>query len=339
MRHFALQGFELYNGRHVARLRACGDDERPVGTPKRSTLWSRADDGRTGLVGALALPRNKRVLFALAGVPDDSKVELTVRDVGGASNMDLVALIGRASGGRVLLMVACSPAETSPAKLREQMAQSVRSALATLASFELAERATWMRLVVLAGWRRGVPIPTDAKPLPALQRAGDILEPVPEPQLWGVVPYVYPSRPNDVFVSFGRWADFEGDWHGIERERVAVSWTSWPPLPAPGFGEAEVELEEHGGRVRVSLRLKSSAHKASMKLDRHVNTVVRRIRSLRNACYSGHADVGSGRFVGETIEDGIPRLHWEWVEGHAPSPDVAREAVVALIRSHAERMK
>jgi hypothetical protein len=334
VRHFALQGFELFNGRHVARLRATSADERPEGSPRRSALWTRAEDARADLVGALALPHNKRVLFTLAGVPDDSTVEWAVRDVGAANNMDLVALVSRASGGRALLMVTCTPVQTTPAKLREQLAQSVRSALATLASVELTDRATWTQLVVLAGWRRGVPIPTEAKPLPALQRAADILEPVPEPKVWGVVTYAYESRPDAVYVSFGRWSDFEGaPWNALGNERVAVSWASWPPVPIPSFGEADVELEEHGGRVRVSLRLRSTAHKASMKLDRHANHLIRRIRALRSACYAGHAEVGSGRFVGETLEGGTPRLHWEWAEGHAPSPDAARDAVVAMLET------
>lgn len=333
-----LQGFELFNGRHVARLRTCAPEEIPVGTPVRSALWSRPDRGRSDLVGALALPHNRRVLFALAGVPEDSTIDWTVRDLGSANNMDLVALVSRARGGRTLLMVTCTPNQTTPAKLREQMAQAVRSALATLASVDLNHTATWLQLVVLAGWRRAVPIPTEAKPLPALQRAPDHLEAVPEPVVWGVVPYVYANQPNTVYVTFGRWTEFEGPpWVALGDEQIAVAWTSFPPIPMAVFGEAAVEVEEHGGRVRASLRLRSTDHKASMKLDRHANLVIRRIRALRSACYAGHAEVGPGRFVGETIEGGTPRLHWEWQEGHAPRPDVAREALIEMLETYGER--
>ncbi len=333
VRIFQLQGFVLAQGRHVARLRYCPDLELDAGQIKRSALWSRAEETRSDIAAALALPANHRILLTLAGVPDDCEVEWTMREIGSAGAMDLVALVRRASGGHVLLLVDCVGTRTSPARLREQMAQAVRTALSTLAKVTLADRQPWTKLVVLSGWRRGVPIPTEAKPLPALQREPAVLETVPDPQLWGHVAFARVSCPEELFVAVGRWAEFEETpWITLSTEAAAVPWQHWTPVPIDGLGKgAFVELEQHRGRVRVSLRLKSSAHKASLKQDKHGSHVARRVRALRAACYSGHLQVGVGRFVGETIEDGIPRLHWDWVEGQAPSAELVRDAVVAAL--------
>jgi hypothetical protein len=335
VRIFQLQGFVLAQGRHVARLRYCPDMESPTSPIKRSALWSRAEESRSDIAAALALPANHRILLALAGVPDDSEVEWTMREIGSAGAMDLVALVRRASGGHVLLLVDCVGTRTSPARLREQMAQAVRTSLSTLAKVTLADRQPWPKLVVLSGWRRGVPIPTEARPLPALQREPAVLETVPEPQLWGHVAFVRSSCPEELFVAVGLWNDFEEPpWTSLSPQAVAVPWQHWVPVPVDGLGKgALVELEKHRGRVRVSLRLKSSAHKASLKQDKHGSHVARRVRALRAACYSGHLHVGSGRFVGETIEDGIPRLHWDWAEGQSPSAEPARDAVVAALEA------
>ncbi len=85
--------------------------------------------------------------------------------------------------------------------------------------------------------------------------------------------------------------------------------------------------------MRVSLRLRSSSHRASMKRRQHGNIHNMRVRNLRRACYAGQMDVGSGRFVGETIEDGIPRLHWDWAEGLSLNAEKARAAVIDMLHA------
>jgi len=334
---FQLQGFVLAQGRHVARLRVCPDIEVEGAELKRSALWSRAEEGRSDIAAALALPANHRILFVLAGVPDDSEVEWTMREIGSAGAMDLVALVRRSSGGDTLLMLDCVGTRTSPARLREQMAQAVRTALSTLAKVSLTDRKPWSKLVVLSGWRRGVPVPTEAKPLPALQREPAVLDTVPDPQVWGHVAFVRADRPEELYVAFGLWREFEeSPWTSLPREVVAVPWQHWEPVAIDGYGKgALVELEKHGGRVRVSLRVRSSAHKASLKQDKHGSLVGRRVRALRASCYAGHFHVGLGRFVGETIEDGIPRLHWDWVEGHSPGSEAARDEVIRSLTDFA----
>jgi hypothetical protein len=332
VRNFQLQGFELAHGRHVARLGMTYDEHPARGSLTRSALWT-AEEGRTGLVAALALPHNRHALLTLAGVPYDSKVEWSIREVGRESTMDLVALVRRSSGGQVLLLLACSESRASPARLREHSAQAVRTALSTLAKVNFADAPSWTRLVLLSQWRQGVPVPTEAKPLPALQRRPALLESVPEPQVWGFVPYVRGTRHADVHVALGLWHEFEGEpWTSLPNDSVAVPQLEWVPTDIVGYGEgAVVELEQHGGGVRVSLRLKSSQHRAAMKEDRHGSQVAQRLRALRTACYSGHVHVGAGRFVGETIEGGVPRLHWEWADGQAPSATAARDAVVKAL--------
>ena len=337
MRIFQLQGFVLAQGRHVARLRVCPDVDGDWGEIRRSALWSRAEEARSDIAAALALPANHRVLFALAGVPDDCEVEWTMRESGSAGAMDLVALVRRSSGGHHLLLVDCVGTRTSPARLREQMAQAVRTALATFAKVSLPDRQPWTKLVVLSGWRRGVPVPTEAKPLPALQREPAVLETVPEPQVWGHVAFVRADRPEELHVAFGLWREFdEPPWNGLPPEAVAVPWQNFEPLPIDGYGKgAQVEVEKHHDRVRVSLRVRASAHKASLKQDKHGSHVARRVRALRASCYAGHFTVGLGRFVGETIEDGIPRLHWDWIEGHSPGAEAARDEVVTSLKAFA----
>ena len=329
---FQLQSFELAQGQHVARLRRLYEDDPRRGPMRRSGLWLGGEESRAELVAALALPANRRVLLTLAAVPEDCKVLWTIREVGGANTMDLVARIRRPSGGDVLLMVSCLAALASPARLREQAAQTVRTALSTMAKVNLADRPAWTKLVLLSGWRKGVRVPNEATPLPALQREPAVLDPVPEVQFWGFLPFVCGSM-DDIFVTIAQWQDFHDPrYHELSREMVPVPWKRWDAEEIEGYGDgALMEVEEHGGRVQVSLRLKSSAHKSSLKEDRHGSRVLRRIRALRSACYSGHLSVGAGRFVGETIEDGIPRLHWNWAEGQAPSAEAARAAVVAVL--------
>jgi hypothetical protein len=339
MRVFRLQGFELAQGRHVARLRLCPDDEPMLGPLRRSTLWARAEESRSEIASALALPANRRALTALAGVPDDSRVAWTVREIGSSGAMDLVALVRRSSGGEILLFVDCLGARTSPARLREQVAQAVRNALSTLAKVDVGDQQPETRLIILSGWRRGVRVPTEARPLPALQREPAVLERIPEPQAWGHVAFVRESRPAEIYVALGPWAEFDREpFVSLPPEAIDVSWPRWEPIAVGGFGEgALVELEQHQGCVRVSLRLKSSAHKASLKQDRHNSQAARRVRALRAACYAGHLHVGAGRFVGETIEGGVPRLHWAWVEGQSTSAEAARDVVVAALGEFCQR--
>lgn len=328
MRIFQLQGFELTDGQLVARLRLT-DEEPPRGQVRRSALWSRIEEGRNELGSALAMKANRQALLTIGGVPHDSKVQWAVREVGSSGAMDLVALIQRSSGGHALLMVDCMSMQASPARLREQVAQSVRIALSTLAKVSLADRPSWIKLVVLSGWRRGVPVPTEAKPLPALQREPAVLESVPEPAVWGYVPY-HLEQGEQIYVALGLWEEFDDEpWSAMSDDVVPLPWPSWAPKPVSGWGDgAVVEVEQHQQAVRVSLRLRSSAHKASMKKDRHGSPVANRVRALRAACYSGHMAFGAGRFVGETIEDGVPRLHWDWAAGQAPGPEAAQELVV-----------
>src|SRR5262245_65290524 len=120
------------------------DDDPARGTISRSALWN-ADEGRTGLVAALALPFNNHVLLTLASVPYNSKVEWTIREVGRESTMDLVAMVRRSTGGHVLLLLTCSEVRATPAKLREQSAQAVRTALSTLAKLNFADAPPWIR--------------------------------------------------------------------------------------------------------------------------------------------------------------------------------------------------
>ncbi|HZO17291.1 MAG TPA: hypothetical protein VFB62_28635 [Polyangiaceae bacterium] len=332
MRIFQLQGFELADGRHVARLAMTYEDDPARGTLQRSSLWA-AEEGQTGLVASLALPSNNHVLLTLAGVPYDSKVEWTIREVGRDNAMDLVALVRRARGGNVLLLIACTESRATPARLREHAAQSVRTALSTLAKMSFSDAPAWTRLVLISQWRDSVPVPTEAKPLPALQRKPWLLESVPEPQVWGYLPYVRGTRHGDVHVAFGHWSEFDVEpWTSLSRDSVPVPQQEWVPVDITGYGEgAAVELEQYGGGVRVSLRLKSSQHRAAMKQDRHGSYVPRRLRALRSACYSGHVHVGAGRFVGETIEGGVPRLHWDWADGQAPSATAARDLVIKAL--------
>jgi hypothetical protein len=244
--------------------------------------------------------------------------------------MGLVACMRRRSGGNVLLLVDCVGTHASPARLREQVAQAVRNSLSVMAGITMAEPASWTKLVVLSGWRRGVPVPTEAKPLPALQRAPAIMEGVPEPQVWGYLTFVPENRPDDIHLALGLWREFsEQPWSTLPDRVVPAPWQQWATVAVPAFGDgAEIELEQHRGRVHVSLRIKASAHRASMKAERHGDEVVRRVRGLRAACYSGHFQVGAGRFVGETIEDGVPRLHWDWARDQAASPEAARTALL-----------
>jgi len=335
VRIFRLTGFELTQGRHAARLRLTDEPAPPQGV-RRSALWSRVDDGSSPLAAALALPSNRQLLLMLAGVPFDSKVEWIIREIGGAGGMDCVASLRRTSGGNTLLLVDCMGMRASPARLREQVAQSVRAALSTLASMTLVDRPSWTKLVVLSGWRHDVPVPTEAKPLPALQRAPAVLESVPEPQVWGYVPYLL-GEGSEIYLAFGLWSEFNCDpWTSMAEELVPLPWPCWEPVAIDDWGKgAVVEVEQHRGRVRVSLRLRASAHKASMKKDRHGSRVANRVRALRTACYSGHLAFGAGRFVGETIEDGVPRLHWDWAEDQAASPEAARDQALSSLRSFA----
>lgn len=334
---FRVHGFELAQGRYLARLHPTYDDAI-LGAPlMRSELWSRAEEGRTDLLSALALMANRRMLVALAGVPDDSRVEWTIREIGSAGSIGLASTIRRSSGGNVLLMVDCIATHASPARMREQVAQAVRNTLSVMSKISVAEAPSWTKLVVLSRWRAGVPVPTEAKPLPALQREPAILESVPEPQVWGYLTFVNANRSDEVYIALGLWSEFEEEpWSKLPARTAPEPWQRWAAVSVIGYGEgAMVELEEHMHRVHVSLRLRSSAHKASMKAERHGDLVVRRVRSLRAACYSGHMDLGAGRFVGETIEDGVPRLHWDWADGQASSAEAARDAVVQALARHA----
>jgi hypothetical protein len=334
MRIYQLLRFELAQGRHIGRLGLTYDDDIIADGVRRSAHWSKdADESRTDIAAALGYPANRKVLLMLAGVPDDSTVEWAIREVGSAGAMDMVAMVRNSSGGNVLLLLDCMGAQASPARLREQMAQAVRNALSTLSKATFGDFPSWTKLVVLSGWRQGVPVPTEANPLPALQRELAILEKVPEPQVWGYVPFVRSTRDDELFVAFGRWEEFEDEpWTSMSSELVAVPWTDWEPVSVEDWGKgATVELEQHRGHVRVSLRIKSSAHKASMKKDRHGSRVANRVRALRAACYSGHFNVGAGRFVGETIEGGIPRLHWDWTEGQISDAESARIVLVKAL--------
>jgi hypothetical protein len=335
MRIYQLLRFELIHGRHVGRLGLCYDDDVTAGEIRRSALWSKdVDESRSDIAAALACPANRSALLMLAGVPDDSTVQWAIREVGRAGAMDMASLVRNSSGGDVLLLLDCKGAQASPAGLREQMAQAVRNALSTLSKVTFADYPSWSKLVVLSGWRRGVPEPTEAKPLPALQRELEILQSVPEPQVWGYVPFVRGVRDDELFIAFGRWQEFDVEpWLSLGTELVPVPWDTWEPLAMEDWGKgAEVELDKHRGYVRVSLRLRASAHKASMKKDRHGSRVANRVRALRAACYSGHFNVGAGRFVGETIEGGIPRLHWDWAEGQIKDPEAARHTVVSALK-------
>jgi hypothetical protein len=333
MRIYQLLRFELVHGRHVGRLGQCYDDDILKRGVRRSAHWSKdAEESRSDIAAALAFPANRSALLMLAGVPDDSKIDWAIREVGSAGAMDMVSLVRNSSGGDVLLLLDCMGAQASPARLREQMAQAVRNALSTLSKATFGNYPSWTKLVVLSGWRQGVPEPTEANPLPALQRELAILDPVPEPQLWGYVPFVG-VRDDELFVAFGRWHEFEEEpWLSMPTELVPVPWESWDPVSIQGWGKgAAVELEQHRGHVRVSLRIKSSEHKASMKKDRHGSIIANRVRALRSSCYSGHFIVGAGRFVGETIEGGVPRLHWDWAAGQIKDPEAARDIVIKAL--------
>lgn len=335
MRIYQLLGFRLAQGQHVARFRLCDHAENLAGPYRRSALWSRTEDGPGAIAPALALPKNRRMLLQLAGVPDDSQVEWSIREVGRAGALDLVALVTRRTGGKVLILVESAGSRSTPARLREHVAQATRNALSALSSISLDAPPFLTKLVVLTGWRREVPVPTDARPLPALQREPSILESIPEPQVWGFVPFTRQSHEKDLFLALGRWEEFDEEpWTKMDDEIVPLPWSAWEPVTVDGYGEGAVlEVEEFGGRVRVSLRMKSSAHKAAMKRDRHGSRVAGRIRALRQACYGGHFRVGAARFVGETIAEEGPRMHWDWAEGTAPSAEVAREQVLdALTR-------
>ena len=334
VRIFQLTYFELTNGQHTGRLRLTDMDVPTADRIRRSALWSRAEEDRNELGSVLAMRKNRDLLFTLAGLPYDSVLSWTIREVGSAGAMDLVSSIQRAGGGSGLLLVDCMGMQASPARLREQMAQSVRIGLSTLAKVSVAERPAFIKLAVVAGWRKDVPVPTEAKPLPALQRSTSVMESVPEPQVWGYVPFVVDEKLDEIFVALGRWDEFnEEPWPTISSEVVELPWENWEPTPIEGWGKgALIELQQYHERVRVSLRLRASQHKASMKEDRHGSQVARRVRQLRWACYSGHANFGASRFVGETIEDGVPRLHWDWAEGQASSPEGCRTEVTKALR-------
>ena len=336
VRFLKLQGFVLANGRHVARLSINVDDDPAGGILRRSQLWSAADEGRSDLVAALALPANRHVLLTLATVPHDSKVEWTIREVGRENAIDLLVMVQRSGGGgRILLMIDCSTTPSSPARLREQMVQAVRSSLSAAAKISLTDQPTWTKLILLSAWRNDVPIPDETKPLPALQRKPDVLESIPEPQVWGFVPFVHGERSHEVSIALGRWEEFQAaPWTSLPRQALPVPWQRQPSIPLQAYGPgAQVELDQSGRRVRVSLRLRSSSHRASMKRRQHGNIHNMRVRNLRRACYAGQVDVGSGRFVGETIEDGIPRLHWDWAEGLSLNAEKARSAVIETLHA------
>ncbi|HHH29264.1 MAG TPA: hypothetical protein ENK57_13100 [Polyangiaceae bacterium] len=342
MRIYQLLGFQLAQGRHVARFRLCEHTESLAGPYLRSAFWARTDDGTSAIAPALAHPKNRRMLLQLGGVPDDSKVEWSVRDIGRAGALNLAALVTRRTGGQVLVLVDAAGSRSSPAQLREQVAQATRNALGAMGSLSLDAPPFSTKLVVIAGWRRDVPVPTEARPLPALQREPSILESVPEPQVWGFVPFTRSTRKEDLFLALGRWEEFdEGPWTTMGDEIVPLPWSEWEPVVVDGYGDgAVVELEQFGSRVRVSLRMKSSAHKAAMKKDRHGSHVAGRIRALRTACYGGHFPVGAARFVGETIAEEGPRMHWDWADGTAPSAEAAREQLIgALVRFDEQALK
>ena len=330
VRYFRVQEFVLAQGRHAARLRLNLEDD-PVGrVVQRSQLWNSHDPGRSDMVAALALPANSNFLLTLAAVPHDSKVEWTIREVGRENAIDLLAMISSSGGGRMLMLIDCSTTQSSPAKLREQTVQAVRSALSASAKVSLTDPPARVKLIVLSCWRKGVPIPDESKPLPALQRRPSVLESIPEPQIWGFVPYVRGERNHEVSIALGRWDEFDASpWDELPADAAPVPWQRWETVKVPLFGPgAEAELEQSSKRIRVSLRLRSSSHRASMKRRQHGNVFNMRVRSLRRACYAGQVDVASGRFVGETIEDGIPRLHWDWSEGLNINAEAAREAVL-----------
>ena len=323
----------LAHGQHVARL-SLNMDHDPIGEAlHRSQLWASAEEGRSALMAALALPANRDVLLTLAAVPHDSRVEWTIREVGKENAIDLIAMVSHSGGGRMLLLIDCSTTPSSPARLREQMVQAVRSALSAAAKITLTEPPTWTKLILLSCWRHNVPIPGETKPLPALQRKPDVLENIPEPQVWGFVPFVHGDRHHEVSIALGRWDEFEGPpWTKLPREPVPVPWKRWEPVAIEAYGPgAFMELEQSGERVRVNLRLRSSSHRASMKGRQHGNIHNMRVRNLRRACYAGQADVGAGRFVGETIENGIPRLHWDWADRLTLNAEAARQAVVVML--------
>ncbi|MEZ4437486.1 MAG: hypothetical protein R3B72_00225 [Polyangiaceae bacterium] len=333
MQIYQLERFSLAQGLHVPRFRLCHPNEKISGPFVRVALWANADDGPGSMAPALALPENRRLLLQLASVSDDSTVEWCVRSVGRAGALDLAGLISIRVGGRRLLMVAATGGRASPARLREQVAQAVRNSLSAMASIDVPGPPPWTKLVVLTGWRYGVPVPTSARPLPRFQKEVSIMVDVPEPQVWGFVPFARESRSDEVFLAVGRWEEFEeGPFAKLGYKERALPWSNWEPVAIEGYGEgATVDLEELGSTVRVSLRTKSSAHKAALKAERHGSGVARRIRQLRVACYNDRFSPGSARFAGETVDSEGPRLHWDWPRERAPSPERARELVIEAL--------
>ncbi|MBW2527653.1 MAG: hypothetical protein JRI23_25955 [Deltaproteobacteria bacterium] len=291
-----------------------------------TTLWSPYfDEGEEGLQRALLHPANAHLLRLLADRPD-ARLDCRMRAIGTAADVDVMAVLeDPETGRRTLLLVDCEPVgATKPSRLRAQYVRSLRAARALASNLCFGEPQPSLSLVVLAAWRPGIDRPTVTH-RPAWR--GDELV---RPAVWGYLPF---RCGETEYAMFGRWVHLDANRWARQVEARCRSWlaTELKTLAASsrplrridfrldlGKGSGLVFLLDRGP-LRARLQVPSPKHRRAMLSEGREDYQVRRIRSLREAAYGSHWAPTGWSFLGETVEDGSPWLHWQWTPADAPT--------------------
>jgi len=314
------------NGQWAAKLAPLSQDAEIRGSHTTgTTLWSPwHDEGKEGLQRALLHPANADLLRLLAERPQ-ARVDCCVRAIGAAGDVDVMALLGdQDSGDRTLLLVDCEPVgATKPSRLRAQYVRALRNARALLSNVSFGDPQPTVSLVLLCAWRPGIDRP-DVEHRPGWQG-----EELPRPIIWGYVPFRHDDAEHALF---GRWVHLDANRWARQVEERARSWFSseLKTLPASGRPlrriDFRLDLGKGSGLVflldrgpfRARLQVPSAKHRRAMLEEGREDYRVRRIRSLRRAAYGSSWAPTGWTFLGETVEEGVPGLVWQWTQAEAP---------------------
>lgn len=309
-------------GHFAAKLEPEPDDppfsaEQASGT----TLWSPVqDEGKEGLQRMLLHPANADLLALLAGRPE-AKVDLRLREVGHAGDVDVVAMLRDPhSGDRILLLVDCEAAGlTKPSRLRAQYVRALRNSRSFLSNASFSGPTPDPVVVLLASWRPFMELPK------VEHRPGWQGDAVPAPHWWGYVPF---RVGDEEYVVFGRWYALDGDRRVRAVQQRASDWFDRelkvllpPSLPMRRI-DFRIDLGKGSGLsfyldrgpFRARLRVAAPKHRRALLPEDKEDFHVRRIRSLRNAAYATNWAPTGWEFLGETIDEGCPGLVWRWQE-------------------------
>lgn len=260
---------------------------------KRTSRWAEGNGGTNETDLQRALLCNHDVLRALAGVRSDAACRWAIREVGGAGDLDVVALFDDA-----FLLVDCkNSAPAMSGGLEDQQDQALRIAIAALSNITTEHALRGVHLVLLAGWR-DLELPTLNGPLPGWLPAGSTtVRRVPAPTWWGLVPLALPDGSEHLVM--GPWGELGAK---LPRDLATSAKTSaTEPVRIllgrelilqlrPGHMEAPL-----CGAIRIPAKVWGSAY----------------VQQLREAAYASRLDDASWRFVGESNEKGNVRLWWE----------------------------